>query len=250
MPRGRFITRSTLAARFEGKRVAIVGSGPGVLENEPGFIDSHDVVVRVNNYRIVMPATGTRTDVFYSFFGKSIHKTARELQRHGVTLCVCKCPNAIPIESEWHRQNKKMNGVDFRRIYMNRSPFWFCDTYIPEVSEFLADFNLLGGHVPTTGFAAIRLVLTCAPKSIFLTGFDFFRSGIHNVTDPWRAKHTDDPIGHQPEREFTWLIDNLPLLPVTTDQALTRMIASPLLTAGGYQVRPSTLADQAITGAA
>lgn len=245
MPRGRFIARSTLAARFEGKTVAIVGSGPGVLENAEGFIDSHDVVVRVNNYRSHLPSTGHRTDVFYSFFGQSIRKTAQHLRRDGVTLCACKCPNAVVMESEWHRQNKKMNGVDFRRIYRTRMHFWFCDTYVPEVPEFMADFELLGRHVPTTGFSAIRLVLSCAPKSVYLTGFDFFRSGIHNVTDRWRAKHTDDPIGHQPEREFTWLIDNLPLLPITTDRTLSAMIASPLLTAGGYQVAPNAMAGAA-----
>lgn len=249
-PHARFIPKSTLAARFEGKTVAIVGSGPGVLENAPGFVDSHDVVVRVNNYRIHMPATGTRTDCFYSFFGNSIRKTARELKRHGVTLCVCKCPDAMVIESDWHRQHRKMNGVDFRRIYRSRIGFWFCDTYVPSVDEFMADFDLLGGHVPTTGFSAIRQVLACNPKSIFLTGFDFFRSGIHNVTDRWRAKHTDDPIGHVPEREFAWLLDNLPRLPVTTDRELASMIAAPLLTAGGSYATQNALIDGAVLGAA
>lgn len=232
MRRGRFISKSTLAARFEGKTVAIVGSGPGVLDNDPGMIDAHDVVVRVNNYRILMPATGARTDVFYSFFGRSIRKSSNDLKRDGVTLCVCKCPNAIVMQSDWHRKNGKMAGVDFRRIYLRRSAFWFCDTYVPGVDEFMADFNLLGGHVATTGFSAIRQVLACQPKSIYLTGFDFFRSGIHNVSDPWRAKHTDDPIGHVPAREFAWLMDNLPKLPVTTDRTLARMIAAPLESAG------------------
>ncbi len=57
---------------FEGKSVAIVGSGPGVLDNKEGFIDSHDVVVRISNYKIFLE-TGVRTDVHYSF-------TATQLQ--------------------------------------------------------------------------------------------------------------------------------------------------------------------------
>ena len=48
----RFVDRSHTRPVFENKRVAIVGGGPGVLANNPGFIDSHDVVVRMNNYRL------------------------------------------------------------------------------------------------------------------------------------------------------------------------------------------------------
>ena len=66
-------------AVIRGKRVAVVGGGPTVLENRPGFIDRHDVVVRVNNYR-TGSAQGTRCDVFYSFFGGSIKKTPAELR--------------------------------------------------------------------------------------------------------------------------------------------------------------------------
>ena len=31
---------------FKDKTVAIVGSGPSVLDNRPGYIDSHDIVVK------------------------------------------------------------------------------------------------------------------------------------------------------------------------------------------------------------
>lgn len=93
----RFLTLSEIRPRFEGKTVAIVGSGPGCVKNPGGYIDSHDVVVRISNYKL-MPGTGTRTDVYYSFFGSSIRKTAEELKRDGVTLCMCKLPDAKPFE--------------------------------------------------------------------------------------------------------------------------------------------------------
>lgn len=218
----RFLSKSDVRPWFEGKRVAIVGSGPGVLGNAPGFIDGHDVVVRVNNYRIVPPATGMRTDVHYSFFGSSIRKSADDLKRDGVRLCMCKCPDAHAIESAWHRRTGKMTGVDFRYIYARRAQWWFCDTYIPTLDAFLAKFNMLQGHVPTTGFAAIIDVLGFAPASVYLTGFDFFRSGLHNVNEPWRDKNKDDPIGHVPERELEWLAHNLPCLPVTCDPVLSQ----------------------------
>lgn len=215
----RFLTRSEVRPLFAGRSVAIVGSGPGVLQNPEGLIDSHDIVVRVNNYKLAQ-GTGHRTDVFYSFFGTSIRKSAEDLKRDGVSLCMCKCPNAHAIESEWHRSNNKMIGVDYRPHYERRKAWWFCDTYIPTIEEFMEAFRLLDFHQPTTGFAAIYDVLSFAPRSIYLTGFDFFASRLHNVDEPWVEKNHDDPIRHVPEREAQWLAANMNRYPVTVDAAL------------------------------
>lgn len=189
---------------FLGRRVAVVGGAPTCLENPAGVIDSYDVVVRVNNYK-VGSAQGFRTDVFYSYFGGSIRKTQAELLRDGVKLCMCKCPDAKPIESAWHVQHKKQMGIDFRYIYEARKSWWFCDTYIPTVEHFLDSFELLRRHIPTTGFSAILDVLQGGPAELYLTGFDFFESGIHNVNEAWRAGRKDDPIGHRPDLEWAWL---------------------------------------------
>ena len=222
----RFVTRSDIRPRFEGKTVAIVGSGPGVLDNEKDFIDSHEVVVRINNYKIIPPATGARTDVFYSFFGVSIKKSKLELKRQGVTLCMCKCPDAHAIESDWHVRNRQMIGVDYRPHYERRlrQGFWFCDTYIPTKEEFLRWFELLGRHMPTTGFAAILDVLSLAPKSVYLTGFDFYRSRIHNVNEQWKSRNSTDPIGHVPERELAWLMANHRNYPLMFDPRLGQLL--------------------------
>lgn len=215
------MTREQLRTLFEGRRVAVVGSGPGCLENEPGFVDSHDVVVRVNNYR-TGEAQGYRCDLFYSFFGGSIKKTAAELKADGVQACVCKCPDAKFMDSDWHRRMNKPHGVDFRYIYRDRATWWFVPTYVPEVAEFKAVFDMLGGHIPSTGFSALNLVLSCAPASLYITGFDFFSSRVHNVCEPWRPGNPDDPIGHAPERERAWLAQHLDQ--VTLDPVLTRIM--------------------------
>lgn len=200
----RFVDIGAVRERFAGRRVAVVGSGPGVLRNEPGLVDSHDVVVRVNNHK-TGPAQGYRTDVHYSFYGTSIRKTPEELQAEGVSLVLCKCPDAKVMESRWHERMHKPHGVDFRYIYRARAAWWFCDTYVPPVAEFLASFELLGRRIPSTGFSALLLVMGCAPASVYLTGFDFFASRVHNVDEPWRPGDPDDPIGHAPERERAWL---------------------------------------------
>jgi hypothetical protein len=192
--------KAELAALLAGKRVVIVGSGPGVLDNEPDFIDGHDVVVRVNNWRLSDP-TGYRCDVFYSFFGGSIKTSAEECIEAGVKLCMCKCPDAKFMESEWHRRMNKPNGVDFRYIYRDRASWWFCPVYVPSLEEFQEVFNLLDGHIPSTGFSAILAIIEHKPSALHLTGFDFFASRIHNVSEPWRPGNPDDPIGHAPEKE-------------------------------------------------
>lgn len=221
-----FCDKEAVRKAFDGKTVAIVGSGPGSLENAPGFVDAHDVVVRVNNYKTSEP-TGSRTDVFYSFFGGSIKKSADDLKRDGVKLMMAKCPNANLdkiMDSEWHRRHKKMLGVDYRYIYEARKNWWFCDAYVPPTDEYMAVFNMLGRHIPSTGFSSIVAVLECSPASVYLTGFDFFSSRIHNVNEPWRPGNPDDPIGHAPEREREWLSKHLDR--VTIDPTLTRIMTA------------------------
>jgi hypothetical protein len=219
----RFCDRERVAGLLEGKSVAIVGSGPGSLDNPRGLVDSYDVVVRVNNYKL-FPATGFRTDVFYSFFGQSIKKTVRELKRDGVDLCMCKCPDAKFMESKWHIEQGKPAGVDFRMIYERRKDWWFCDTYVPSVDEFMGHFNLLGGHVPTTGFSAVLDVLSYSPANVYLTGFDFFSSGLHNVNERWTKLNHSDPIGHVPRQERDWLAENFDKYPITMDARLSQTI--------------------------
>lgn len=218
-----FCDRARVRRVFEGKRVAIVGSGPGVLDNAPSFIDSHEVVVRVNNYKL-SPETGGRTDVYYSYFGDAIRKTADELKRDGVYLCMAKCPDAQFMESDWHAVRGKMRGVDFRYIYRNRADWWFCDTYVPTLDEFRAQFDLLGGHVPTTGFSAILDVLSYDPRSVYLTGFDFFASGVHNVNERWRPGDPSDPIRHRPDLELQWLAQNVASHPISVDRRLAALL--------------------------
>lgn len=215
-----FYDNLTLSEFFEGKRVAIVGSGPGSLDNEEGFIDKFDIVVRVNNYKLIKN-TGKRTDVFYSYFGGAIKKTKQELIKDGVKLCIAKCPNSKFIESKWHTENNKINGIDFRYIYQKRKDWWFCNTYVPSNDEFLTSFNLIGKHVPTSGFSAILKIIEFDVAEIYLTGFDFFESNIHNVNESWRKINNTDPIGHRPDLEKKWLLKNIKNHPFTFDKKLT-----------------------------
>lgn len=235
-PHPRFCSRDTVSKLIKGKHVALIGSGPGLLLNAPGFIDSHELVIRVNNYAITGLVTGKRTDVLYSFFGSSIRKRVPELLRDGVKLCMCKCPDAKFMESDWHDKHGKPRGVDFRYIYEERKDYWFTDTYVPTVPEFLAHFNLLGGHVPTTGFSALLDVLSYEPAQIFLSGYDFFQSKIHNLNEAWKPQNPDDPIGHVPDAEREWFVKNMDSLPVTMDEMMKAALKN--------EVRPQRSANR------
>lgn len=202
-----FVGWQQAAEVFRGRSVAIVGSGPGCAENAPGFVDGHEVVVRVNNFK-PGAGQGERCDVHYSFYGTSIRKTADELRGAGVKLCMCKLPNSQPIESAWHRERNKLVGIDYRYIYRARAGWWPCQVFVPDDERFLRKFNLLGKHQPTTGFAAILDVLEAEPASLYLTGFDGFTSGTHNVDERWRAGDPTDPICHRPDLELAWLRNN------------------------------------------
>ena len=200
-----FVEYKYLSDYFKDKTVAVVGSAPSVINNSKGFIDKHDIVVRVNNYKII-DGTGKRTDVHYSFYGGSIRKSVTELKTDGTKLCMCKCPNSKPIESEWHEKNGKTLGIDFRKIYRRRESWWFCPVYIPSDGTFLELFNKLDRHIPTTGFSAIWEILRLPIKSMYITGFDFFTSKKHNVNERWLKGDSSDPIKHTPEAELNLLL--------------------------------------------
>lgn len=220
-----FVSYSQVAEFFRGKRIAIVGSGPGSLDNEPGFVDGHDVVCRVNNFKCG-PAQGERVDVHYSFYGTSINTRSEDLIERGCKLVICKLPNSQPIESEWHRKNGKLVGIDYTYIYRARANWWPCPVFIPDDARFLAKFELLGKHQPTTGFAAIMDVLEAEPAEVYLTGFDFFTSGTHNVNEPWVRKNEDDPICHRPDLEAIWIRENASTYPLKFDRRLAQALSS------------------------
>jgi hypothetical protein len=233
------VSRDDVRQRFENKNVVLVGGGPSAATNPPGFVDEHEVVVRLNKYKL-RGGTGRRTDVLYSYFGVSIKKDVDDLRADGVRLCMRKCPDAMTVESSWHRTRNQMVGVDFRYIYQHRVGWWFCDTYIPSLDDFWYGFNLLGGHMTTTGFEALLQIISFNPKSLHLTGFDFFRSRLHNLNDRWRPKkYNDDPVCHVPDRELAWLAKNVDALPITVDPVMQRILDAEKASPSSEEFRPT-----------
>jgi hypothetical protein len=208
-----WLTFKDLQKTFKNKNVVIVGSAPSGIENNTAAnIESFDEIIRVNNYKTkgidlrnipydYSASLGMRTDWHYSFYGGSIRKTKEEMQAENIKGHLCKCPNAECHVTDWHRERNQQQGGDFRPIYRRRRDYWIAPVYVPERDHYMELFNLLGKHVPSTGFACIWELIQCEPKKLYITGFDFMRSKKHNVDELWNPGNQDDPIRHMWDSE-------------------------------------------------
>lgn len=213
----RQLTFDYLKNYFSGKTVAIVGSAPTVLDNIRADIEGYDEIIRINNYKTkgIDPLrnrpydytanVGNRTDWHYSFYGSSIRKTQEELKADRIKGHLCKCPDNNCHMTAWHEKMGWQKGCDFRWIYRVRQNYWVAPVYIPEREHYLKCFNLLNKHVPTTGFCCVWEFINIKPKRLYITGFDFFESGKHNIDDMWRPGRADDPICHVPRVEYKYV---------------------------------------------
>ncbi len=120
---------------FRGKRVVVVGSGPGCLDNTGAVIEQYDAIIRLNNFKVkgLEHRLGQRVDVHYSFYGKNVVTDFNGME--GIAFHMCKCPNDAPFTDEqtaWRRHHEPgWVGYDFRHIYQARAGQWIAPVYIP-----------------------------------------------------------------------------------------------------------------------
>ncbi len=170
---------------IEGKKIIILGSAPSVLLNKGSEIDAFDYVVRLNNYKIdgFEKNVGTRTDIYYSFFGRSIKKENEELKRHKVKFIMNKYPN----QTFWdHTGGKAIVGIsdECKWVYKLRKDWWEFPVWIQKRKYFRENYEYMC-RIPTTGVSAILDVLRFKPGLLHITGFDFMTSKIHNTNEKW-----------------------------------------------------------------
>ena len=170
---------------IEGKRVVVMGSAPSVLNNNGKDIDNYDLVVRVNNFKIkgYEEKVGTRIDIFYSFFGRSIKKENDELKKYGLRFIMCKYPNQEFLE---HTNGVAKPGISdgCKWVYEMRKDWWQHPIWIPKLKYFKENFEKIS-RIPTTGISAILDLLRFNPKELYVTGYDFMTSGRHNTDEKW-----------------------------------------------------------------
>lgn len=164
-------------AMFRGKSIALVGNAGYLASLAQGSrIDRHDVVIRMNNFRVTgfEEQLGSRTDVLLTNFYTDVDFSNRDFQ--GVSKFISSSPNNF----------RKMRD---RGIHLRHGP---CITtalrrlrqrvvYVPSLSWFETQIGLIGRY-PSTGACGIFLILqhllpVCGTVSI--TGFSFFQCRSH-----------------------------------------------------------------------
>lgn len=187
---------------FQNASLAIVGNAGYLAELSQGpQIDAHDLVLRMNNFQVAgfEPQVGARTDIFLTTFHTDVKLTNPALAQ--ARFVVASVPN------NFRRQRSQgvlnAHGV---QIAAGLQQLRCRRAYVPDWDFFLAKKSLTGKY-PTSGAMAIFLAtefLATRCRSIYLTGFSFFRGRSH-----YFSEQTVAPRNHDVEREEAVIRDQL-----------------------------------------
>lgn len=185
----------TMSNYFRDKRVLILGSAPCVENVSSEEINEFDVVVRCNNYKFFNESK--KINIYYSFFGKSIKKKYEDIKNDKIDFLFFKYPN-FNFTKFSDGKNERGIGEDFRWVYEYRKKLIKkMDCFIQTKYNFMSNY-LYVGKILTTGVSAIVDVLRYYPRDLYIAGFDFFESKIHNISEKWEEKYG---IGHDTKSE-------------------------------------------------
>lgn len=174
------LTENYVRDFFKGKNVLVLGSAHCVAKLEAEFMDGFDVIVRCNNYKIFNECR--RTDIYYSFLGGSVKKSMDSIVEDGAKFVFCRCPDA---DFSHHAGGEYIPGrsYDARTVYEHRKN-WFKLPYFVQTTENYESNFLLCDRLLTTGVSSIVDVLRYNPARVYVAGFNFFTTLIHNVDEP------------------------------------------------------------------
>lgn len=184
------LTKQQMLDYIQHKRVMILGSAPSVTRNKVEDMENYDIIVRINNYKIFNECK--RVDIFYSYFGRNIKKTEGDIINDDVLYIMCKYPL-----SDW---GERIDGIqdNWGEVYEYRKDYFVRPHYIPDDKDFSENFKLLN-RVPTAGISCMLDIRRFNPLEIYMTGFDFFESGLHNINEKWDKSGNHDLVA---EREL------------------------------------------------
>ena len=193
-----------LAARdlWTEASVALVGNAGYLAEvRQGGFLDSHDVIIRMNNFRLAgfEEAVGHRTDVLLTNFYKDIDFSNPAL--HQASVVVSSSPNNF--------QRIIGRGLFIRhgeRITSGMLKLRAREVFVPDTERFLGWIKQIGRY-PTTGALGVFLLLDYllpVIRTVYITGFSFFAGRSHYFNNASIV-----PNNHNVDRERTILCARL-----------------------------------------
>jgi hypothetical protein len=193
-----------LAERAEVQRasLAIVGNAGYLSELEQGGrIDGHDLVLRMNNFRVAgfEREVGKRTDIFLTTFHGDVDLNNAVMG--DARLIVASVPYNF---AKCRRRGLQQRHGEFIVRGMRRMVRR--EVFVPDTDYFAAAKQVIGRY-PSTGAMALLLALdfllpVCG--AIFVTGFSFFEGRGHYF-HPGRVTAAN----HDPEREREFLRQRL-----------------------------------------
>ncbi len=213
-----------------GKRVALVGPASSAFNTGSGsFIDSFDVVIRVNKSPYVVASSkfeidiGKRTDIlFHSFYENGISGGGI------LDLSLYDNQGIQYVINPRNTLSGLRNTFNFYKKYLlKRKTFTLPKTLYAQICA------PLNGLRPTVGFTSLTAVLLAADfNEFFITGFTFYKtpfgSGYRDeIQDPQRAKAFIQEQGiHNIDLEFEAFkaIMKKTTKNVLMDEALTNIV--------------------------
>ena len=164
----------------EKPSVAIIGNSANLLNEQIGtYIDSYDVVCRMNNYQIAPyeAYVGKKTDLYVTSLFNKPGKSAEELREQKVETVFVSRPMSVKYAynvalGEMLKNYPKVKDFD---------PVFVSEKVFDELYDHLNIKNEANGKNPTSGLTFIRALLTEVELDrVFVAGFDFFASAMGN----------------------------------------------------------------------
>lgn len=174
---------------LENKRVAIVGPAASIKNsNKGGYIDDHDIVVRLNYSKIDnVVDTGQKTDIIYYDGGMDSNRFNTYLELNPKTI-VCTYP-----ETEWFFNERCKSNVSSLKEHFNSI------VVDPKIYNGLKDQlnkNATTNVVrPNSGLIAIVDLLNSKLSELYIIGLDFYRTAyLDSQPDGWGKMNMDQLI--------------------------------------------------------
>jgi len=214
---------------FKDKRVAVIGAADTAFEEENGnYIDSFDIVVRVNKALVSWQPEqekfiGKRTDVlFHSFYenDSSVGGPINPERFKRFNLQYLVHPTNSPKGYRVHLSYYKRHPYRHKTFLLSRQMYRKID----------GEFQ---GIVPTTGFFAMMAALNSPCRELYVSGFTFFRTPYspgyrdHLLDKRTNEEHIKKQGLHDPELElklFQRHLKNSPCKKVILDPGLSSIL--------------------------
>lgn len=214
----RMISNANAASLISGKRVVIVGPAASLQGQGRGeFIDSHDLVVRVNlGCPVPEDQTedlGTRTDILYHVLFGSNHK--KNGYAHTVEEAQAWQDAGVQFVATRHLpHHPRVKGI---LPILDQVELPLCAMTMPFLNKMKR--TILSHKSPNTGILAIQWLIDCGAASVHVIGFDFYNSGYYVGYGGFDAERaalgvggrgmwgTAATIPHAQEEQLRFLVD-------------------------------------------